>query len=219
MKRLFLALVALSATYAAEAQIVSSTSKTITSHTTAETVVVPDEPTVYKNYNRFSLNYASLHYGDVELDSSTFPGFEVAWDHANNLSKGKKLPIYLEWGIHLQYNAKNISYGYWGYYEEETYRHLEIAIPFSVTYKFMLNDFYAAPFFGLHFKSACLDDLADDLESQKYFQMGYQVGANLGYKKLNFQIGYSGDFMPVCETWDDEGIKTGTFFVGLGVNF
>lgn len=215
MKKLFLALVALSASLVSEAQIVSSTSKTITSHTTAHTVVVNEG---YENYNRLSVNFASLKYSAEGETSDACAGFELAWDHGYNLTKGKTLPLYLEFGIHAQYN----NHGDEDRYDDETYHHLDISIPLSITYKYNINDFYVAPFAGIHFKCPCLDDVAYDFgdESHSYFQMGYQVGGNLGYKNLNFQIGYKGDFTNLAKNEHyDISLKTGTFFVGLGYNF
>lgn len=213
MKRLILALAALAVSLCSEAQIVSSTSKTITSHTTAQTVVVSEG---YENYDRFSVNYTSLGYGDGKTVKPTFPGVELAWDHGYNLTNKKK-PIYLEVGIHAQYNGAEVLVD--DYYEKN-YAHAEVSIPVSATYKYTWNDLYAAPFAGLNLKSAFIDDVADHMDDQKYIQVGYQLGVNLGYKALNFQVGYKGDIMPVSgdKHYSNGELKTHAFFVGVGIN-
>lgn len=212
MKKLFIAFAALSASICSEAQIVSSTSKTITSHTTAQTVVVTEG---YENYDRISANYTSLTYGDGDAVEPTFPGIELAWDHGYNLAN-KKMPLYLEVGLHAQYNSADVQTRY----DDETFKHIEVSIPLSVTYKFSWNGVYAAPFAGINLKSAFVDDVADYMEDQKYFQVGYQLGLNIGYKALNVQIGYKGDIMPVSgdAEYSNGELKTSAFFIGLGIN-
>lgn len=212
MKKLIIALVALSASLSSEAQIVKSESRIITSHTTAQTVVVTEG---YENYSRLSANYTSLSYGDEDTVKPTFPGIELAWDHGYNLAN-KKMPLYLEVGLHAQYNSADVETRY----GDENYKHIEVSIPLSLTYKYSWNGLYAAPFAGINLKSAFIDDVADYMEDQKFFQVGYQVGLNFGYKALNVQIGYKGDIMPVCgdAEYSNGELKTSAFFVGLGIN-
>lgn len=213
MKKLIIALAALSASISSEAQIVRSESKTITSHTTAQTVVVTEG---YENYDRLSVNYTSLNYGDEKTVEPTFPGVELAWDHGYNVAN-KKQPIYLEVGLHAQYNSADASVGY----DDKNFKHIEVSIPLSLTYKYSWNDLYGAPFAGINLKSAFIDDVADWMEDQKFFQVGYQVGLNVGYKALNIQVGYKGDIMPVSgdAEYSNGELKTNAFFVGLGFNF
>lgn len=212
MKKLFIAIAALSVSLCSEAQIVSSESKTITSHTTAQTVVVTEG---YENYDRLSVNYASLSYNKDDVEP-TFEGIELGWDHGYNLT-GKKMPLYLEAGLHAQYNSAEVTTRY----DEETYKHIEVSIPLSLTYKVMLGDLYVAPFAGISLKSAFIDDVADYYEDQKFFQVGYQAGINVGYKALNIQVGYKADAMPVSgdAEYSNGEQKTKTAFVGLGINF
>lgn len=209
MKKTVLAIMAFFVAFASEAQISSFTSKSINSHTTEEIVVVDKNP----NYNRLSLNYSSLKYYIDGDSSDSFDGVEFGWDHGYNVSKGKSLPLYLEFGIHAQYNSGDVELMH---EKTEENNHVEISLPLSVTYKFMYNNLYAAPFVGFNLKSAPYDDYVDDFD-QKYFQVGYQFGANFGYKALNFQIGYKRDILPIAD-YKSEDIATGSLFIGLGLN-
>lgn len=54
------------------------------------------------------------------------------------------------------------------------------------------------------------------------FQMGWRIGANFGYKKFNFNIGYAGDISPLYKydkNKETEKIKTGSVLIGVGCNF
>lgn len=65
------------------------------------------------------------------------------------------------------------------------------------------------------------EDDMDDMDmdgSFNRFQMGYQVGVNLGYKSLNFGIGYKASFLPIYSE-DEVKIQTGGIVATIGYNF
>lgn len=218
MKKTLLAAVALTCAINANAQVGTVTSRTINTTTTTREVEVD---VVSTNYNRISLSYAAYSYklGNAEypLDDrilrdqdGSAPGFIAEYIHGWRLAKS--VPLYLESGFGLQFNMgdeKNIA----------------LFVPFNVTYRYTFNNgFYIAPLVGLDLggKTDWLllytEDYDDDYKA-KHFLFDYKVGANIGYKRFNFGVGYRGDIVPALTSEDDGSVKTGTFYIGLGINF
>lgn len=188
-----------------------------------------------EGYNRVSFSYASLSMTSKISSFSTtetMPGFKFGW--LKGISVSQELPFFVEAGLDFSYNTKS-----------EKVQGIKmssstaaIAIPVNATYKLAFkNGLYLAPYFGLHFKVNVLGKekmsyggesassswfSKDDMDDETYnrFQMGWQSGLNLGYKMINLNIGYMGDFMPLYkEKESDMKIKTGGFVVGVGFNF
>lgn len=224
MKKIVIAAIALVCALNANAQVGTVISRTIKTTTTTREVEID-----FNKYNRISIHYASYKYNlggaddilknymDYEFDGEgnakdAWPGFIAEYIHGWRLMSSQ--PLFLESGLAFQFNIRNgYDYNYW---------HFGAAIPINVTYRYTAkNGFYVAPLVGLNLSSNAYDDLLWDMDedSEKYIQLGYNVGANLGYKRLNIGIGYRGDFMPSLTTEDYGNIKTGTFHIGLGVNF
>lgn len=203
MKKLISALAVLLISLSANAQIVSSTSKSIKKTTTAQTVYVG-----YENYSRFSASYASMKYSADGHDSDAMDGFDLGWDHGYSISNN--MPLYLEGGIHGQFNT--ISFD--NYNDDDTYYHVSVSVPLNLTYRLNVADsgLIVAPFAGINLKGNIVDDACDD--DLNRIQCGYQVGLNLGFKALNVQVAYKADITEIAEK-----VKTNTFLVGLGINF
>lgn len=228
MKKLAVVAIALVSWMSANAQVGTVVSRTIQTTTTTRVVEVD-----YSKYNRLSIGYASYKHGlgnassDLEDDLDyeaegldAWPGLVAEYIHGWSLTKSH--PLYLESGIALQFNMKSSDDS------DYNYMHIGLAIPLNLTYRLSTKKgLFIAPVVGLNLGSNCYDDALYELEddyyddecSRKYFQLGYNLGANLGYKHLNIGIGYRGDFMPSFTTEDEGSIKTGTFHIGIGVNF
>lgn len=55
--------------------------------------------------------------------------------------------------------------------------------------------------------------------THKNIQIGYNIGANVGFNHWNCKVGYRANLTPTVSTDNDGNITTGTFYVGLGYNF
>lgn len=113
---------------------------------------------------------------------------------------------------------------------------LTISVPVSISYKLSFNNgVYLAPYAGVHFNLHMLanskttvdgkssgktlsmfdkKDMGSKDATWNRFQMGYQVGANIGYNAFNFGVGYSGEFSEISKK-----VSTGGVVVNLGYNF
>lgn len=216
-KRFIIAAIALVSAVGASAQVGTVTSRTIKTTTTTREVEVD-----FNKYNRISLSYAGygyncggasdyLTYLIDDYQEGKASGFMFEYIHGWRLTKSQ--PVFLESGLACQFNSYDSNF------------HVGIAIPLDVTYRYTAsNGFYVAPLAGFNLGINALDDILQfRIESSEFnfkrFQLGYNVGANFGYKRLNIGIGYRGDFMPSLTTEEDGNVKTGTFHIGLGINF
>ena len=192
-----------------------------------------------KNYNRFNFSYYSLNFSGKNVDDdmeTNDPGFRVGWLGGYALSSSS--PLFIESGLDLLFNTKNIEieddYYYEDYEDEIKIQMLSLAIPIHLAYKLSFtNSAYISPYAGLHFKVNVLanekydgetfsyfdeDDMDMNGETFKRFQMGWRIGANVGYKAFNFNVGYMSDFTPLFSHRKTK-LNTAGFVVGLGVNF
>lgn len=186
-----------------------------------------------KNYNRFNFSYSSLKFSGKNIDEeleTNYPGFRVGWLGGYSLSSST--PLFIESGLDFLFNTKNIEDDY--YDDEFKIQMLSLAIPIHLAYKLSFtNGAYISPYAGLHFKVNVLanekyddetysyfdeDDMDMNGETFKRFQMGWRIGANVGYKAFNFNVGYMSDFMPLF-SYKKAKLNTAGFVVGLGVNF
>lgn len=187
------------------------------------------------NYNRFSFGYMGTNFHDSE-DSDydyTLKGFTMSYVRGINLTN--KLPLFLEVGGELNYGTWHDSD------DEDEFRDnkLSLAVPVNLTYKLGFNNgMYIAPYAGIHLdlglvfnaKEKEYDDYYDETETYTYsyysekdmgfnrFQVGYQIGANIGYKAFHFGVGYRGDFTPIYKEHNYK-ITTGGPVITMGYNF
>lgn len=200
----------------------------------------------FNNYNRIMFSYSPAtiisEYLD-ESDDEKYPGFRFGWTGGYSVSK--KLPFFIETGLNLSYNTySDIEYvdSYYDEYKIKTRDNLmALYIPINVAYKLSFsNGIYVSPYTGLFFTINVLgktkvtvsdseeeetedanwfdeDDMGKD-GTFKRFQMGWQIGTNIGYKALNFNVGYMHTFIPIY-SYKNTKIKTKALVVGLGVNF
>lgn len=224
MKRLFLLSSALVGAMSTFAQIGTVTIKEITT-TTEEHIIEIDD----SKYNRISVAAGAFHY-DLShaynelydnLDYGSILGLMAEYIHGWRLVKSK--PLFFESGLACQLNQPGIS----------------LAIPLDVTYRLMnQKGYYFAPFAGLnvnlqvywweeesYYKEVYYGPGKYDYNyeeiypSAKFFQLGYNIGANFGRKHWNIGIGYRGGFTPTYSTEDDGNVKSGFVYLGFGYNF
>lgn len=195
------------------------------------------------SYSRFSVGYMGVNFKQNEDgfsysdDDSNLKGLTVGYTRGISLSSST--PLFFELGGQLNYATKSDSYSEYGESESLRLNFLALSVPVSLSYKLKFsNGLYIAPYAGIHFDLGLLlnakysaksgseklsytasyynDDDVDDTYNR--FQMGYQVGANLGYKKINIGVGYKASFLPIYSE-DDFKIQTGGPVITLGYNF
>lgn len=207
MKKFILLALVTFVTFAAQAQIVGSRNSRIT-------VTKTEKP--MGNYNRIYAGFVSSTY-DPDGGSSENPqGVKLGYLYGYMLDK--TLPIFLRAGIEGEYVTDNIEV-------------ISLDVPFSVSYKYTKNNFYVEPYAGISLRGNIMANAGDDdydFFDEDYmgedntwnrFQLGGQLGLNLGYKAFNFNIGYRFYTPAYSNDKYDASISTSTFTVGLGLNF
>ena len=197
-KMLSFAVLALFAGIAANAQIAESKSKKIetTYTTTTNTVEVQQN----KNYDRIYMSYAPTSISEYDLygENLMMHGVGFGWKKGINVTKNRKLPLYLETGI-----AANFAFG-------EGDKLFNFNVPVNITYRFKLGNtkIYIAPYWGLNFKVNYLWTWGfhDDRSWFKYeqwnpkrFQLGTEFGANFDIYNFHLGVGWTTDFMKLAE--------------------
>lgn len=219
MKKFFTLIAVCAVALAANAQIVSSSSRKITM-----------AQTEFPNYNRLFISYAPMTLSG-DGDSFTAGGFAVGW--LGGWSVSKTAPVYVEGGLNLKYNHYSESDDY----EKIKLTFLNLNVPINVSYKWNVpnvNGLSVAPYVGLHFTYNIIGKEEDEWdngyrhESDDYslfdedecdypanrFQLGWQAGVGFNYKALYVGVGYSGEFTEYMEN-----VNTGGITLTLGYNF
>lgn len=215
MKKIITLVAVLAMTLGANAQIVSSSSRSISS--------APKE-----GYNRVYAQYAPTKYGDM---STT--GFAAGY--AKGISLTSSMPLFVEAGGQVRFNSKKedgIKFSY-----------LAIDVPVNVTYRWdvpSVAGFSIAPYAGLRLTGNIIgqakaggekisffdeDDMKEfgfgyddeddyDAETANRIQFGMQLGVNFNYKMLTLGVGYSLDFNDYIK-----GASTKGLMISVGYNF
>ncbi len=185
------------------------------------------------------------------------PGFKMGW--TGGYSVGKKLPFFIEAGADIQYNTRRGEYG-WNDIDLRAST-ASLNLPVSLAYKLSFkNGAYIEPYCGIHLRlnlagkykiikdgeNAGEDESAswwdekdmkehigiDNSKGFNRFQLGWQLGLNIGYKKVNFNLAYMPesirlwgettvyvhDNVPIAVFDTSRNVKSGTFVMGIGVN-
>lgn len=172
----------------------------------------------------------------------------VAIDYIHGFSLTKSIPLFLETGVGLDFgfwgDSESVRYD-----DGESYDFklrlstLSFAVPVNLAYRLQFNDaFSLQPYLGLNFKINALanykieeeyededgygdsddesfnmfdkDDVGDDDFRWNRFQMGWHIGVGMNYNKFYLGLSYGTDF---SQLW--KKTTTGTFKIGVGVNF
>lgn len=225
MKKILTLIAVCAITIATNAQIVSSSSRSITT-----------EASIFSNYTRLFISYTPMSFsGDIGKLLDTAPGISLGWTGGWSISR--TIPMYVEGGVSMKYNWGKIAEEKDYYYDDKSeINYLGLIVPISISYKYSIpgtEDLSFAPFAGLHLTGNLLakekvtegkegtsatynwfdkDDMDDD--TAKRVQFGWQVGLGMNYKALYLGVGYSAEF---TEILDD--VKTGGLTLSLGYNF
>ena len=258
MKKIFSIIAVCAMTIAANAQIVSSSSRGF----------VAEE---FPNYSRIFVSYSPMSFSgdasksydsdDEELDnpfSNTAGGFTLGW--LGGWSISKTMPLYIEGGLNIKYNhwSDEISDGDSGtYYGSNTYSwsetvkssmtFLSLNVPINISYNYSIpgvDGLSIAPYLGLHLTGNIIGSAKAEWEYESYtngkldysdggdedrnffdeddmgkdntanrFQIGWQIGVGLNYKKLYLGVGYSSEFTEYAKK-----LNTGGVTLTLGLN-
>lgn len=208
MKKIFVLLAAMAMTFGANAQIVESKSK----------VVQYEAAKPKSGYNRIMFNYTplftSIQYGGVTMEGDgvgkTLQGGGMSYTRGIPVSS--RLPMFIEVGIGAQFDTGNVYEGYSEYYGGKTElgaSFVRINVPVAFTYRFGFGPekkIKISPFAGLNFGASI--NVADDHsyafrdygyndKNYQVFQLGMIFGANFTFNRVNLQIAYTLDFMPL----------------------
>lgn len=199
---------------AAQAQIVSSHSRSITRQSNNA------------DYERLYVSYAPISFSNNH-DVEDLKGFKLGYLYGKSIST--EYPIFVEYGSNIHYAWSSDSYEK----VDITTTMLNINIPVSIAYKYELSQGVAiAPYAGLHLRGNIIgkqkkehksgsdkeinffdkDDMAEETASR--VQVGFQIGAGLTYNQLYVGAAYATQFNEYIE-----GLKTSGVIVSLGYEF
>lgn len=221
MKKFFTLMAVGAVALAANAQIVSSSSRKVTT-----------EEAEFANYNRVFVSYAPMTLSYKGGGDETAGGFAVGW--LGGWSVSKTMPLYVEGGLNLKYNHYSETISEYNYDCEYSMTFLSLNVPVNISYKWSVpnvDGLSIAPYAGLHLTGNIIgkekessedgeedwsffdkDDMGDD--TAKRIQVGYQVGVGVNYKALYLGVGYSAEFTEYMKN-----MKTGGLTLSLGYTF
>ena len=209
MKKLFVALCALSLTFTAKAQ--ENISESVTSTTSTATTSA---------FDSYGMWY--VQYDGISIDKLDLTGISVGFSGVGPISKNSSAPFSYELGLEFQYafGSKN-DYDYTMY---------SFKVPLSFGYHYAVNENVTiAPYAGVHIRWYLggkmknddydldyeLFDDGDDGCDWKSFQIGWQIGARAVFKKVTLGVSYGASFSDMME----DGEKLGAFSATLGFKF
>lgn len=167
MNRILLTIALVSLTLGVSAQTRGTTrSKTRTAQT------IPVYTAANEPYNRFSISYDNTHLGASDKlegyfndeDAMNLNGF--GFEYLHGFSLNKRLPLYLEAGLKVQFGFGSVTDSGILYGEEfdliMKMQQISFSVPLNLTYRFHVgDDLYIAPYFGFNFKLHALSRLKD----------------------------------------------------------
>lgn len=237
MKKLILAGVAALMSFGVvSAQIIETQSNQIS----YRNVVKEEKPVVERGYNRMALSYNNLHYssneemfGGTESLNAAGVGFEYM--------HGFKLPTsflsYIETGLKL---AINQGEKYDDYDYETKMFNVSFSVPVNYVFRYRVSKkFSVLPYTGLNFKINAVQEMDqdiyrdgyyefdmfddDDMDGDTYsrFQIGWNIGAAMQFRKFYLGLGYTVDMNKGWSTdeYDKMHISTGNFNITMGLQW
>lgn len=201
------------------AGICTSASAQFATQTSASVSTATNTPS--EGWSSFYVQYNPSTLAADKGDDLDFTGLTIGLSKAFSISQST--PLFLEAGAALQYSwfsEDGEYYDYDGYYGYEEYDAKEkvnlftLKVPVNLTYVFNLSnsDISIAPYAGINLRYNISgkytmeiddeeedlnlfddDDMGDDMTWNR-FQMGWQIGVNVNFKKAYLGISYGGDF-------------------------
>lgn len=241
MKKFFVIAVACVLAISAQAQIVSSHSRSITKQSNNR-----DYERLYISYAPVSCSgdYVDALNRESKQDLSSLNGINFGYLYGKSVST--ELPLYLELGANIQYAWKSVSdsdtYSGGKYEFDATMSMLAINVPLSIAYKLPIADGVSlSPYAGIHVRGNIIGKITetgtetykgyseeiteeidffdkDDMEGSEYtanrVQIGGQIGVGLNYNSLYVGVAYTTQFGEYLKKWNTSGLQ-----VTLGYEF
>lgn len=188
MKKILLTVCAMTAIVAANAQIVTTRSSSVT--------------TTYKESNDYSRSYLGWNTMSFDGVRGDFNGVTLGWLKGIGITSQ---PLFVEVGAEAAWTHYSYSNGY--YSDEYTDDIIAAAIPISVTYKWDVNDEISLmPFTGPNFRFNIYDDETDS-DYINLFQVGWNFGVGATFN--NLYIGYKcttnfNSYFDYDDSYDDD---------------
>lgn len=163
------------------------------------------------NYNRISMSFRNVNF----TGGSGFIG--GGFDYAHGFSVSSKLPLYVETGASLAYVGKDEYGDGWdaGYGT--------INVPVNCVYRVCIpsSKVVLKPYLGLNFKGNIVGSSDMSTDTQEWysdfdfnrFQLGWQLGIGMEYKKLYLGFNFGTDFVQIAKK-----VNTNTLNVSIGLN-
>ncbi len=200
------------------------------------------------DYSRVSVSWNLTTVSpNKEYDGDDVSLNGVGIDYLHGFSISKKLPLFFETGVKLNFGTGKNEYD--DDYTQK-YKFFTASIPLNIAYRLSINDDVAiTPYLGLNLKVHAMgkyknefegeDDFPyyydDDDEDEWYnlfdkddmdgkdntfnrFQLGWHIGAGVQYKKFYLGISYGTDFTPLHK-YKKEKINTSDFVASIGFCF
>lgn len=193
-----------------------------------------------ENFSRVTVSYVPMKLlVDMDgADNMKVNGVAVGYTYGLNILR--ETPLFVQFGANLLYGSgkQSESGDEWSY--EEKLRMLSLNVPVSISYKFGFSEkIFVTPYVGLNFRGNLLasgkytnsysmdgENLSesykwnyfdkDEVGDEKWnrFQVGWQLGVGLDYKKLYVGIAYGKDFSELFKKG-----KISVTTISIGYNF
>ena len=237
MKKIFSIIAACAMTVAASAQIVSSSSRSIVAEE------FPNYSRIFISYSpmSFSGDYGKEMDTAGGFTLGWLGGWSVSKTMPLYVEGGLNLK-YNHWSDEWSESDSYGSWSY-SYTNKSSLTFLSLNVPVNISYKYSIagvDGLSIAPYIGLHLTGNIIgsgkiedetyvngdldesdeetyslfseDDMGKDNTASR-FQLGWQIGVGLNYKKLYFGVGYSAEFSEYMKK-----VNTGGVTLTLGLN-
>lgn len=137
-----------------------------------------------REYDNYHLIYGGYNHLIIGGNIGGVPGFNAGYEY--NFSIAKSCPIYVSMGLEMAFNLT----------EENSVFAINFPVNFTYLHTFD-NDMFIGIKTGLKFRFNCMADDYNynsyfDTKGFKHFQIGWEPGVSIGYKRVGFGFYYNG---------------------------
>lgn len=150
-----------------------------------------------------NFSHLSLGYHSVDIEEASLNGVNAEYTY--NINVVKTIPLYVEVGGGLAYTAG------------DDFKLLNLNVPVNLGYKFNIADsFSIMPYTGVSMKYNILFELDGhdlfDIDGVKRFQIGWNIGARLGFKNFTIGFRYTKDMTDIVKECDSSALTASIGF-------